>query len=249
LLRWHAAADRRLWLLLGWFAALPFFAAAGTGNPLYLNTLFTMAPWFALLAILLALLSELTHSTLIFRGGALLLAAFACSQITTGYQVSPYRLHASVLQQTVVTEIGNPENWLHLDSQTADFFETIRHAAHAAGLRPGDDVLAFFNMPGVVYALGARSPVAPWYHAGYPGAKKMNEYLVSLVPSSRLARAYILHKEGNPEGFPDLRLFGLAFPQNYEPIAEAVWPVTGQRVRLWKPRPEHRVLAELPPGL
>jgi len=223
-------------VLIAVFATLPFCSAAGTGNPVYLNTLLAMAGWFALLALLFAMLSHITQCPLLFQAGTLLVGAFACSQIVTGYQVSPYRLAAPIFAQAIPTAIGTPQTNVRLDSRTSLFFESLRRAALASGLKPEDDVIAFFNMPGVVYALGARSPAAPWYHAGYPGSKRMNEMLVSMMPSDRLARAYILHKEGNAADFPDLTIVGVQFPQAYQVIAEATWPVTGERVRLWKPR-------------
>jgi hypothetical protein len=235
LLHVHPGPEACLPLLIMLLAAVPFCAAAGTGNPIYLNALLTMAPWFGLLAILFALLSSLVQVPLIFHGGTLLIAAIACSQIVTGYQVSPYRLHTGILQQTNITAIGDPETRVRLDEQTGQFIDKIRRSAYAAGFRPQDDVLALFNMPGVVYSLGGHSPTVAWYHAGYRGSKEVNEFLISLVSHERLARAYILQKEGNPEAFPDLSRAGLDFPRRYRQVAEAIWPLTGQRVQLWKP--------------
>ena len=43
----------------------------------------------------------------------------------------------------------------------------------------GDDILALFDMPGLVYAVGGRSPGRPWYF-GSLKTMEQNEYFLSI---------------------------------------------------------------------
>ena len=110
--------------------------------------------------------------------------------------------------------------------------------AQEDGFKPGGDVLGFFDMPGVVFALGGRSPGNPWYNCGYKGSRAFAQKALSLVPPERLKRAFILETSGSAECMPDLAKFGINFPGDYILCGELVipYPWTKETVRFWKPR-------------
>jgi hypothetical protein len=226
-------------VLLG---ALPFAGAIGTGRPIFYNTLFHMTSWFGLFLLFLVVLSMLHQESWILHIGTFIIAVFACSQIISSGIFNPYRLHTGILEQVVPTEIGIPETTLKLDVTTSEFFVKIRALALKHRVKPGDDVLAFFNMPGVVFAIGGKSPGIPWYNSGYEGSREQNEMSLSLVPSERLKKAFILQTPGYSKSMPDLTKFGIHFPRDYVLCGEVVWPSTLEPVRLWRPR----ILDEVP---
>jgi len=217
---------------------LPLVGAVGTGNYIFVSTLWYMASWFGLLLILLTALALLLRNRLALGVGALIIGSFACVQIVSGCLYGPYRLNTGLLGQTQATGIGYPTTILKLDPETGEFFNRLRHMAEENGFKPGDDVLGFFDLPGVVFALGATSPANPWYNCGYKGSRNFAEKALSSVPPERLRRAFILETSGSAECMPDLAKFGIKFPGDYILCGELAipYPWTKETVRFWKPR-------------
>ena len=110
------------------------------------------------------------------------------------------------------------------------------------GLRPGDDMMAFSDMPGLVYALGARPPgTAWWYSYPYSGlssnkCRANSDYILHLIPAFRVKRAYILKKVSPWTIIPDMTAKGVDFPKNYQLCGQAAWPLDHEIVQLWKPK-------------
>lgn len=226
---------RRILGLIALLSALPLLGAIGTGNPISLAVMLNLAPWFALLVLMLETLGRWSQSRLLPAVGTLVLVIFACSQIMTAGEVSPYRLNTALSSQVVPTELGIPPSTVRLDRDTSAFFESLRQAAHVCGLVAGDDILGFFNMPGVVFALGGRSPGGPWYNGGYPGDRESNAFLLQLAGGTRVRTAYLLQNTTDAKVAELLAPFGAVFPDDYRLCGSARWPQTGATVRLWKP--------------
>jgi hypothetical protein len=232
-------ASRSLILASLVLGALPFAGALGTGNPIFHNTVFNMTPWFGLLLFLLAFISKLHRSNAILLGGILTITIFVSIQVVSAGVFAPYRLNTGILEQKVETEIGSPSTRVKLDPITGEFFVKMQSLASNNGFRPGDDVLAFFDLPGVVFALGGRSPGNPWFlGCGYKGARAFAEKALSLVPPERLKKAFILETSDSAECIPDLAKFGINFPGDYILCGELTipYPWTKETVRFWKPR-------------
>lgn len=227
-------ALRRKGLFVLALFTLPFIGAMGTSNPITLNMTFNLAPWFGLLALALVLLSVNLFNRNILDAGMLLIGGFACSQLVSSGLVSPYHLNAGLLQQTVPTEIGVPATRLKLDPASSEFFVKIRSLAAAHGFKPGDDVLGFFDMPGVIYALGGKAPGIPSMSRSW-WTKLSNELGLATVKQERLKHAFILMSDRNHQDLPDLKALGIEFPQRYVLCGQVTWPRTGEAISLWKP--------------
>lgn len=215
--------------------ALPFVGAVGTANILTLNLTQYVGCWFALLLGLLEFLSYRYKNNVFILTGPVLLGLFATSQIISSGFIAPYSLNTTIQFQTVSTDIGYPVSSLKLDPATHEFFVKMNAIAKQSGLKPGTDIFAFSNMPGLVFALGGRSPVIPWYLT-LPHAKTVNESLLKRLDLERVKNAYILQNAKGGDGMPNLENLGIHFPSDYIFCGEAVWPLTGEWVRLWKPR-------------
>lgn len=226
--------------------SLPFAGVVGTGNSIYTGFFLYLAPWFALLIILLIILSILHDSQLIFNCGTVVISLLACIQITCGALMVPYRLNTPMMGQTIYTNIGWPSTRLMLDPAASDFFNRIQEAARTYGFKPGDDVLAFSDLAGVVFALGGKSPYITHYTSGYQGSHAVNEKTLSLIPKERIKKAFILQNvsgkswrgrvEKGTDGFPDLTKYGIDFPGDYVLCGEAVGTYYDDLIRLWKPK-------------
>jgi hypothetical protein len=217
---------------------VPFVAALGTSNPLHLNIAMNLAGWFGLTLLLFRGLSQLDEGGYAVVVGTLALALFACSQIFTGILKTPFRLNTGILGQTEPTDVGTPPIRLKLDAETSRFVRSVRALASQNSFKPGGDVLAFFDMPGVVFAMGGRSPVLPWYPDGSAEARAGVQFALTMVGRERLNRAFVLQTDGSTEWLKGLHKVGIAFPEHYVLCGEVQDPVPyylKEHVRLWRP--------------
>jgi hypothetical protein len=199
---------------------------------------YNLAPWFGLAVLALRVGSAAPWRRLVGPFGVAFLSVLCAAQIAAGVLRAPYRLNEGLAQQSQPTEIGFPRTILRLDPPTSAFFRQLRTMAAANGLKPGDDILAFFDMPGVVFALGGRSPGTPWYTWGRPGSARMAADRLSTVPRERIARAFILESSDGSTWLRGARPPGIRFPENYVLCGEVLVPYAwfNQPVRLWRPR-------------
>jgi hypothetical protein len=177
---------------------LPFCGAIGTGNPLHFGMRYTLAPWFGLFAIILGRLSAPARTRWAVPIGLACLSACCAVYLVKGPLEAPYRLLTELRGQTVDTQIGEPGSIVKLDPELHAFITGVRKAALDNGFKPGDDMLGLFEMPGIVYALGGRSPVLPWWISGYPGSRVVLNRAIELAGAERL-RTYILQTELSTE--------------------------------------------------
>jgi hypothetical protein len=109
-------------------------------------------------------------------------------------------------------------------------------------------VLALYDMPGVVLALGGRAPGASWILSGYRGCGPAAEVVLGSVAPERRARAWVMLRSpqraetwSRPGANPDVRevlgAVGLDFPAGYERVADVPFPFYDQvaNVSLWRP--------------
>jgi hypothetical protein len=181
-------------------------------------------------------------SALIYSITILTIAAFASSQILFGCLNNPYRLNSGVLHQSMKTEIGYPASNLLLDTRANRFITELRRLATIHGFKPGDDMLAFYNMPGAVFCLGGRSPGYPWFFGGYKGSKHFAEKALSRIPRDRLRKAFVLQNGIKTFEMPDLSRFGINFPFDYDLFGRLSAPNgnSEEQILLWKPKHNFR---------
>jgi hypothetical protein len=147
------------WLPLLLLIALPFFAMVGTNVALTLKLPTFVAPLFVLFAVALPELSRAGLRR--FAGSALLLLAGTTTAVAVEHQlVKPYGLPSPLWTQTEETPLLPG---LRVDPATRSFLESVHGRMTAAGFEPGDPVIAFDFMPGLVAALGGRSPGLPFF--------------------------------------------------------------------------------------
>jgi len=218
-------------------AALPFVTAAGTQNYFSVTMMYMMAPWLALLVLMLRAISAPPHRRWIAQVTLASLAVASAGQVTLGAWHGPYRLIPPLSTQVVPTDIGEPATRLKLDAGGHEFFVRLRAMARENGFRPGDDVLAFLDAPGAVFALGARSPGSPWYVGGYSGSDAVNAMRLAAIGRTRAAHAFLLESDSARTWLQTTKLVGVDFPRAYVLCGELRIPYawTKDRVRLWRP--------------
>ena len=226
---------RRFILLSGFLFMLPFAGAAGTANVITLNLTQYMAAWFGLMLLLMLFLTYAHNNRWIFLTGSIIITSFACSQIVSAGFIDPYGLNTGIQRQTIATAIGIPATNMKLDQASSQFFIQIKQIANRHGFKPGDDIFAFSDMSGIVFALGGKSPVVPLY-SDLPHAKLINEWLVQQTSLQRLKNAFILLNTNGGKNMPDQMKLAIKFPSDYVFCGKLQWPRTGEWVSLWKPK-------------
>ncbi|MCX7161355.1 MAG: hypothetical protein NT176_20190, partial [Proteobacteria bacterium] len=247
------AADRSGHVaILSFLAVLPMATAFGTGNFPYWTLAGLTAIAWSCAAVMLAML--LCAS----RGGLRLLMmsvplVAAASLATTIVQLdrTPWRSPAEPSGRFAACDLGSLGT-LMLDESLAADIRGLRATCAAAGLSAGDDVLAFFDMPGIPLVLGARAPGASWIISGYPASDAAALVVLGSVPMPRRAAAWVLIRtpalaaatngEGrNPDVGTLLRNVGVDFPSSHRFVSAVPFHMWDKTVviEIWRPAAGH----------
>jgi hypothetical protein len=237
-------------ILLAMLAAVPFIGAFGTHNYIGYNLPMALATWFAMLLHLLVRIEE--HGLPLRAPVQITIAAFAAVQLITAYSTGQYGSSTGVAEQRIRTTLGNPQTQLLLDEKTCEAIKSMQQQAQGSGFCKGDAILGFYQVPGLVYALGGRVIGIPAFGGTYtqgvlPSAA--HEAILATFPYDTAHNAYVLTSLDRGEAVPNLQSIGRNFPADYDLCGETVWPALNRTVRLWKPHADRPVLrtAVLPP--
>ena len=142
-------------------------------------------------------------------------------------------------KQTEAVEIGNPATTLKVDPSLADFIRYVRKTMVADGFKPGDDVFGFFNLPGIIFAIGAKEPGAPWYFGTWYHQDDTDGGKLRRVPLERRKRAWIITQADVVPYRKQFLESGIDFPDGYRKIGSTINPTTGLEIGIWKPADRH----------
>jgi hypothetical protein len=222
------------WIIV--FFALPLISSIGSTNTIYVTARHETVFWSAGL-LLLANLIATAYSAQWFKAGiGGLLSLGAVGSIFSGHFLHPYMFQPSLWRQTAAIEIGVPSTRLRVDPALASFLREVRSSLDANGYKAGDDVFGFFNLPGVIYAIGAKEPGAPWYFGTWYHDDEADGAKLRLVPLARRQSAWIITQDDLSRFRRQFLYFNIDFPNGYTRIWHTINPITGLEVGIWKPR-------------
>jgi hypothetical protein len=223
-------------IFLAWLALLPFATAAGTTHKIFINSLLHAAPLSAASVLLAASLDQNLRRRFVLPFTCFYLVSLGFSQFFSGFMVSPYRI-APKWTQTIPVEIGYPSTILKIDQASAQCILQTRMALAEAGFQPGDDILALYGLPGLVYAVGGVSPQKPWFFNDH-GALGDEENFRALkrVPLSRITSSFIFRTDADSRVISQLKGCGVDFAEKFEKIDESLLPCAIRFVEIWKPK-------------
>jgi hypothetical protein len=231
--RWSIAAQKTLaWGLL---LVTPFAGAYGSTTSMYLNGAIYAVCWLGI--ILLATMELVRRWQAPWLGGVVqvLVAGFAVAHVYHGQIQMPYMNPRPLWEQTVRTELGTRGAHLLLDQPTSDVINETRRILTAHGFQPGDDIFCFFNIPGLVYAVGGRSPVIPWYFGRIYVGNPIEEWYMQRAGEERRRNAWVMTQAEVTQFREHFVRGGINFPDGYEEIGALRNPQSGLEVKLWKP--------------
>jgi hypothetical protein len=229
----EALKGRLLWITILLF--IPLSSSFGSTNPAYVSALHETAFWAAgliLLADTVAIVTELKWFSPAVAG---ILCLAAISHIYSGQFLRPYMYQTSLWKQNTLTEIGNPKTILRVDNSLAKFIKYVRATLETAGYSPGDDVFGFFNLPGVIFAIGGKEPGAPWYFGTWYHDDDTDGGKLRRVEIKRRQEAWIITQADVTRFRDEFALSGIDFPGGYRKIGQTVNPTTGLEIEIWKP--------------
>lgn len=203
---------------------LPIAAAIGTSNPIYNVASFYAVPWFGIIFFLLAVLViRLRFDYRLLTLSVLLLSAFSASQTIQGSIFAPALLPSpglTLMDQTIPTAVGFPSSSVKLDVETHQLITELGKMARIGGFRPGDDIIAVSYMPGIVFALGGRSPGHPAFLLWDKKYLNYSKIAIQLSDLSRRRKALLLiNSDLTEDSLRDLlNSGGLDYPSRYRRI-------------------------------
>lgn len=219
--RWGSGKLHWMFLFL---LLLPIAGSLGTSNPIYNVIQFYVAPWFgAILFLLIMLIIRYKIGSALLVFVVLSISAFASSHIIQGSVFQPAQIRPrNLLDQSIPTAVGHPPYYLNLDLETHNIVEQLSIAAKSNGFLPGDDIIGFDNIAGLVFALGGRSPGHPVFPCCY--SKSMNEYskmALQLADKTRLKKSFILLGINSQSDISSiLDSVGIRFPDDYQLVGK-----------------------------
>lgn len=207
-----------------WLALLPLLAAAGTYNDLRVNLVIDAAPWFGLALMLLALPRPNLLPVWVTPLLLLLPAGYAAEQTVWGTMRVPYCLTGPMTVQTQPLRAAGVRGTLLLDPKSVAFIRQLEKTLAQGGFKPGDPLLAFYDMPGLVYLCGGVSPGATWY---FGGIDARNCHALDITRQSLVRACILLNEPLGPKMQRCLREHGLRFPEGYRLVGEvpSAWAI------------------------
>lgn len=225
-------------MFLVWLALMPFVTAAGTTHKIFINALLHVAPLAAATFLLAASLDKSFRRTIFLPFAGLLIVGLGFSQFITGFVITPYRT-APKWTQKIPVEVGVPSTILHLDAASAECIEKTKTALADAGFKPGDDILALYGLPGLVYAVGGVSPERPWFFDNYAEiGHEENLRALKRIPLERLSKSFIIRTKSNLIIVEHLKSCGILFPESFQQIGELAVPPKNISAEIWTAIPK-----------
>lgn len=249
---WRALASSDGWVVTGMLILLslvPMATAAGTGNSGYWRQ---ASFGFWLLAAALPALRGLgarAPSVVVAGAGLLSIVSLVAMHVIEAPAKAPYRPPADASGELEAIEIYAGSGPIEIDRELAASIRELRRLAADSGMSAGQDILACFDMPGLVLTLDGRAPGTSWLFSGYLRSDLAAARALASVPEARRRDAWVLVRSPQRaearklEGAtPDLAtLFatiGRKWPEDYMPVGSVRVPFYDRtaEVTLWRPR-------------
>jgi hypothetical protein len=229
----HVGLKLIVWTIL---MTTPFAGAYGSTTSVYLNGALYAVCWLAALFLAFGELMLVWNAPRLIRWATVPFAFYAVAQLYHGQIQMPYMNNRPLWEQNVPTQLGTRGSIVLLDRPSADCINTTREILTRHGFQPGDDIFCFFNVPGLVYAVGGRSPIIPWYFGRIYVENPVEEIHMQAAGPERRARAWIITQAEVTQFREHFQRGGINFPDGYEEIGALMNPQSGLELKIWKPR-------------
>lgn len=205
--------------------SLPFIGLFGTSNPIGYNAHYGLIFWFALLILLSRQALRNARSVMLPVLCGFLYSVFVLAQVGFYFYDSNRYLYPAFLpyHQTGMGEYAAVRN-LKVDPMTYEFVTNVHTALTRAGFQPGDRLIPLYDLPGLVYLLGATSPGIAWYNS-YPQAMGENCAGLAMTGPKKLRATYFLvNKPVDAVMEHCLQAQGVRLGESHRMVAQVPYP-------------------------
>jgi len=229
------ASRRRVWI--GAAVAMSLLVIASFGTNVGYGLISGMAYFLGCLAVLLLLTRPQPKRWLqtLMIGALFLTTAIAAYH---GLRL-PRREDASRWEMTTPVDIRQGRDQILVSPAMAAYIAAFTQTAGEAGFEAGTPVMDFTgHRPGLVYAMGGRSPAYGWFLGGYPGSTEAVASVLDQWSEADLQAAWLITAEGEAErALPTSLLdeYDLNFPEDYQRLGTFLDPIVGETYVLWQP--------------
>jgi hypothetical protein len=212
-------------VLVAGLVLLPYAVAVGTGNSLFTQVVDSLAPWGALIAMIMITRRPVdSHATTIVLLGLCFTLMLALQVVTSGLR--PYQMDSPLTQQNTIfydERLGA----IKVDERTLRFLTDAKAAVKGCNIAPGAPFVGLYNILGMALVLHSVPPVTPWLNN-----KEQAEFVLARMPLN--LRAVVLAiKMGADGALPSLPRQLADFPNGYRYCGEATYPYASQRIEIW----------------
>jgi len=158
-----SAAGRAVLMLVLVLFALPFVCAIGSAINWAMSLFSYLPAWIMLVVVLWHYIGQQTGMRVwaeIVQHGIIAGSFLIFLQVFLYPNYLPHGMAASMFEQTEQAVAYDP---VKLDAPTAKFVAETEQLLSSNGFKPGNYLLALYDLPGLVYLLQGYSPQVPWY--------------------------------------------------------------------------------------
>jgi hypothetical protein len=189
-------------------------AAAGSNNPLFWEAAaICLAPWMVMTCLLSVMLfrgkNQVYTSQIMIGCGLILLVQFVY-----GFVFNGHRIWTTLIEQNQELSVPNLAG-LKVSAEMAQEVAQVRDRLVLGGFQDGDPILAFYDRPGLVYAVGGRSLGIPWFFRLSP---RQNLFTIDENLPTAPKRYFLVleDREMKPDMASAFAKAGAAYPQSFK---------------------------------
>jgi hypothetical protein len=221
---WLRTWDRFIFIV--GLLVLPYAVAIGTGNALFTQVIDSLAPWGALIAVMMVNVQSTSSAKSAF---ALIGATF---MITMTFQLftssaRPYHVSSPLTQQNMVFHdelLGS----IRVDDEGYRFLSGSKAALSRCRIPPGSSLFGLYNIPGLALALGAVAPASPWLNH-----KEQAEFVMARMRQEETRSVLVAVQVESDGSLPPLPRQLSGFPTGFRHCGDVVFPYTGRTIAIW----------------
>lgn len=236
----------RFWKIISiaiFFFLLPGIAAMGTNTSTTILAARNIVPWLALIIILLTAISQQAKAQNFVYLFVFSLIFWLLIKINYVQIYKPYRLVENRLQQTESVNLIQPHaKYLKVDIRTKKFLEELTNLVQKTNFKPGDPIIALYDMPGLVYLMDGVSPGATWYFGEPRETPKRTCSNITYSSLDKSKAILLVNNEIESQVSNCLKVQGVNFPSNYQKVGEVfnpyhiTNPYQNETVAVWMPK-------------
>lgn len=166
-------------LLLLLLFCMPILTVIGTNNSITMQILLSIFLWIPIIFFIsneLLLVTGIVFRYLLIIGLTITSASYAMFHLME----IPYGLYGTMFQQNNKINING--SLLFVDDTTKYIVNTTKEQLNKCGFKASDYLVSLTDVPGLTYAVSARSPSCSWYFGMYSGVDKFTKFCLNLSP-------------------------------------------------------------------